>query len=319
MAAWPRFQYTATDIDGQTLTIDLEYSTNGGGSWQAIASDLSNESTFAWTVPNTATTGGRVRVTADDGQATTQDQSDGNFTITTSSGGNELAVGSASGANGTEVTVPLDLSNDTVVKALQADIIMSNACSGPIRERGGFGTGARHVGGCPGGGNRCVRVVLHFENASTLAAGSGTVATLTYRLTGSQNSNTTLAPADIILSDPDANEIPATGVNGSLTVTTGPADAPAVQVAALKNPGRTRTVQVFVIVENGSGSAPSVTAGSTSVTMTDMGGGMYQGMVFRELERFECDHHGFRHQRSGHWFRLGHGVLLGRVRRCFVR
>lgn len=272
-------QYTATDANSDPLTIGLEYSTNAGTNWNPIASGLSNTGSFAWTVPNTATTSGRVRVTANDGQASTTDQSNASFTITTTSGGNQVALGSAAGANGETVMIPVTLTNDSAVKAIQFDVTMGNTSVasflGASAAQRGLGMTVDAQAGPTG-----ARVVLFFENASTLPAGSGVVANLSYRLTGAQNSSSTLVPASIVLSDPDANPLTATGVNGSINVTTGPKGAPALQVVALKNPGRTRTVQVFVVVENGSGSPPTVTAGGQTVSMTAMGGGRFQGLFF---------------------------------------
>jgi len=57
--------WTATDDVGVT-GVDLEYSTNGGSGWSAIASGLANTGSYAWTVPGPATTQARVRVTARD-------------------------------------------------------------------------------------------------------------------------------------------------------------------------------------------------------------------------------------------------------------
>jgi subtilisin family serine protease len=67
---------------GSITTVDLDYSTNGGSSWTSIVTGTANDGTHSWTVPSTATTQGRVRVSS--GSVT--DMSNANFTITVPSG-----------------------------------------------------------------------------------------------------------------------------------------------------------------------------------------------------------------------------------------
>ncbi len=61
--------------------VNLEYSLDGGAIWNTIASNVANTGTYAWTLPSTPTTQGRVRVSdAADNDPT--DASNGDFTIT---------------------------------------------------------------------------------------------------------------------------------------------------------------------------------------------------------------------------------------------
>lgn len=73
---------TSTNITwtsvGNFTTVNIDYSTNGGTSWTSIVSGTANDGVHAWTVPATATTQGRVRVSG----GTATDQSNANFTIT---------------------------------------------------------------------------------------------------------------------------------------------------------------------------------------------------------------------------------------------
>lgn len=63
--------------------VKLEYSLNGGSTWSVItASTAASAGSYAWTVPNSATTNARVRV-SDAAVATVNDVSDAAFTITT--------------------------------------------------------------------------------------------------------------------------------------------------------------------------------------------------------------------------------------------
>ncbi len=61
--------------------VTLEYSSDGGANWSAIASNVANTGSYAWTLPTASTTQGRVRVSdATDNDPT--DTSNSDFTIT---------------------------------------------------------------------------------------------------------------------------------------------------------------------------------------------------------------------------------------------
>jgi serine protease len=68
---------------GSFGTVNIDYSTNGGSTWTAIATGTANDGSQAWTVPSTATTQGRVRISG----GTATDMSNANFTISTGGGG----------------------------------------------------------------------------------------------------------------------------------------------------------------------------------------------------------------------------------------
>jgi subtilisin family serine protease len=74
--------WIATDNIAVT-TVDLYYSTDSGATFpNVIATGEANDSTYAWTVPATATAAARVKVVAHDAAANTgEDQSDADFTI----------------------------------------------------------------------------------------------------------------------------------------------------------------------------------------------------------------------------------------------
>jgi hypothetical protein len=57
--------WTATD-NVAVVSVTVEFSINNGGSWTTLGSGLANSGTYAWTVPNTPTSQGLVRVTAYD-------------------------------------------------------------------------------------------------------------------------------------------------------------------------------------------------------------------------------------------------------------
>ncbi len=65
---------------GSIANVKIEYSTNSGTNWTVVASSVTNNGAYAWTVPNTASTTCRVRV-SDAANAATNDISNANFTI----------------------------------------------------------------------------------------------------------------------------------------------------------------------------------------------------------------------------------------------
>jgi hypothetical protein len=70
---------------GSIPNVNLEYSTNGGSNWIAIISNLVNNGTYSWSVPNIATNNScRVRV-LNSSNTSVNDASNANFTITQSS------------------------------------------------------------------------------------------------------------------------------------------------------------------------------------------------------------------------------------------
>jgi subtilisin family serine protease len=97
--------WTATDNIGVTA-IDIEYSIDGGVSWNPVATGEANDGTYAWTVPSTATIQALVRVKAYDGAGnsgvdasdavfTIADQSDPDVAVVSPNGGETLATGSS--------------------------------------------------------------------------------------------------------------------------------------------------------------------------------------------------------------------------------
>jgi hypothetical protein len=87
---------------GVSGNVKLDYSTDGGSNWIAINANTANDGSEPWTVPNTATSQARVRITAVDNSAS--DSSNANFaitglaaslTVTSPNGGESWTVGSS--------------------------------------------------------------------------------------------------------------------------------------------------------------------------------------------------------------------------------
>jgi hypothetical protein len=267
--------YTASDPDGSPspLTIGIDYSTNGGAQWTEIVSGLSNTGSYDWALPLVTSSTCQVRVRASDGAEEVNDTSDANFTI--HEGMNTLSIGDGSGSSGASVTVQLMLANENSVKGIQTDITY-NAAVATFGSATATGRGAGMTAASEEVASGQARVLLYFDDASVLTPGSGAVGELTFNLVGNEDDTTDLVPTAIVISDPEAAEVSATGENGTLTVTA-PSGPPLLYIAALKNPGRVRSLQILVRVEQGSGSAPTVTAGGAAVTLTSLGNSIYLG------------------------------------------
>ena len=273
-------QYVASGGE-EPLSVAIEYSGNDGASYSESGVDPNNVGVFLWQVPNAQTAAGRIRVTASDGANSATDES-GSFTITAATNRNVLAVGSAGGVGGTSVSLPLTLENADVVKALQFDLDFEPDVTA-FASATASGRGASMVLTMQTVAAGRARGVMRFEDASTLGAGDGEVATIQFSLLGSRGEQSLVEPTAILLSDVDANEIPdVVGLSGVVTVTSDPLGPPRVDLSVLKNPGRPRHLQIFVSVADGSGNAPSVSLGGTSVTMTSLGEGVFTGTAFVE-------------------------------------
>ena len=190
-------------------------------------------------------------------------------------GVNVLTLGDASGPSGTSVTVQLALENEDPVKGIQFDILFESAkafFSGAVATA----RSSLMVIGAEQIADNQARIILYFDTDDQLAPGSGDVAEVTFSLLGPGGESTDLILSGMILSDPAGNPLTVSGVDGLLTVEN-PLEVPGLQISALKNPGRVRTLQILVRVSNGSGSAPTVTAGGSTVEMTSLGQAIYEG------------------------------------------
>jgi len=85
--------WNATDSDGDELTITLEYSDDGGTTYNTIASGLSNTSSYIWDISSLqAGSNYLVKITASDGSVSTSQRSDEPFTIALPSSNNSPQV-----------------------------------------------------------------------------------------------------------------------------------------------------------------------------------------------------------------------------------
>ena len=106
--------WTATDDDvGDTLTIDISYSTNSGGTWNVLVSDETNDGNYSWDTSGVGNGSDyRIKVVVDDSQATDTDTSSSDFTIDNVEPNNppEVSSVSTSGSSG-NITVTYDLTD----------------------------------------------------------------------------------------------------------------------------------------------------------------------------------------------------------------
>jgi hypothetical protein len=131
-----------------------------------------------------------------------------------------LSIGTASGASGAVVAVPLSLRNTDAVGGIQLDILFDPAVAsfagGAITARA---TGMSLGSSVPATGR--LRVVMYYSTRDSIVAGSGAVANLTFNLLGGGGTGTDLNPERVYLSDPDAHALSVTATAGHLAVTGG--------------------------------------------------------------------------------------------------
>jgi Metallo-peptidase family M12B Reprolysin-like/Viral BACON domain/Kre9/KNH-like N-terminal Ig-like domain/Bacterial Ig domain len=99
---------------GSISNVDIEYSTNGGGSWTNIVSSTTNDGAYSWTVPNAVSSNCLIRIT-DAADAAILDSSNAAFsivaagtktiTVTSPNGGESLVVGTSSAINWTNTGI----------------------------------------------------------------------------------------------------------------------------------------------------------------------------------------------------------------------
>lgn len=191
--------------------------------------------------------------------------------------GNTLSLPDVTGAAGETVSIPLNLANAEAVGGVQVDLLFDAAV---VAFEGIVGSGrgaAMSVEGAGGAGGQA-RLLLFFTDAGSLASDDGPIANLSFRVIGESEDSTTLQLTAPVLADPEGAALGAVVQSGSLTVLASQ-DPPTLQIAAFKNPGRTRSLMVMVAVHGGSGNAPTVLAGNTPVTMTGLGGGIFRGLL----------------------------------------
>lgn len=273
-----RVLYTAADADEgpEPLLIDIYRSVDDGQSWVLVSADQPNTGVYTWSVPDLTTDRMLLRVVADDGADPVGDDSDAVFFVTATT--NALGLETASGASGATVTVPLVLDNEDAVQGIQTDILFDGAYA----YFSGVALATRSTGMAVDGEQIAAgraRVILYYEGDSQLGIGSDPVAEISFTLQGPGGGSTPLTLESTVLSGPKGQSYAAQTSAGSLTVSE-PEGTPVLQITALKNPGRPRTLQILVHVRAGSasGSNLQVSVDGTYPDLTDLGQGVYLGV-----------------------------------------
>jgi hypothetical protein len=192
----------------------------------------------------------------------------GSISVTGGGQQNTLSVGSGSGNSGTEITVAVSLNNQSIVKALQTDIRFDPAVVSFLRGNA-TGLAATMTFGANAVAGDTVRVVMYYgATPEVLNPGSGAIANLVFRAVGAGGTQTALTPSDTELSEPGGQALPVTTQAGSIQVTSTAPPPPVLKIAVLKNPARTRTLQLFVTSDQDLVAVPDVTLEGTTVAMT---------------------------------------------------
>jgi len=189
--------------------------------------------------------------------------------------GNTLSLSDGSAPAGSLAAVSLDVANEDAIGGIQTDILfdVSVAAFSGI-SISGRGTGMTVEGRVVEPGR--LRVVLYYSGSGSLSSGTGPVAELSFLIQGDTDDVSALTMSGTVLSDSAGENLSVISTAGSLT-TLAPDNPPVMHIAALKNPGQTRTVIITVSVIGGSGDAPAVAASGVSVGMTSLGDGVYKG------------------------------------------
>ncbi len=189
-----------------------------------------------------------------------------------------LAIAGGSGAPGEQITISLALANHAAVRGIQAEIRADSTVlrfeSGTVTSR----VGNMVLGTSAPAANR-TRILMYYDTeGGVLAAGRGAVANLVFRIVGGAGSQTALTLTDIGVADANNQPVEAVGMGGEVSVVGAP-QPPDLRLAVLQNPGRTRTMQIFLSSDLELDALPTVVlSGGTAVVMSRLSGlNLYQG------------------------------------------
>ncbi len=265
--------WAASDNVGVT-SVDLAYSTNGGATFpNVIATGIANSGTYAWTVPGSATSSARVRVTAHDAAGNVgADSSHANFsfvtpevippTVTVTS-----PVGGESWGAGTQHAVTWTASDNVGVTSVDLAYSLDGGASfaSPIA------TGLANTGSfnwtLPGvlSSTARVRVTAHDAAGNVGADSSHADFAITgWTVTASAGANGTIAPSGAVVvadgASPAFTITPAGGFHVADVLVNG------VSVGAVTN-------YTFAPVHGDETIAASFAASDNTVTVTVVGNG----------------------------------------------
>jgi hypothetical protein len=217
--------WTASDGDtpAANLRITIELTTDGGVTWQVLATGELNDGSYAWVVPEVATTQARVRVTATDGVNQSSDTSDASFTITVTppTPRNTIIIGDGTGAPGANVNVLLSLQNQDSASLVEAHVWCDPAVAS-FQTAAVTGRGVGMSISTLALGADTVKVTIQAPGGLVIAPGAepGPIATLTYRLAGASGSSSELRLLRPRFLDQPGASLPVLLQNGLLSVRT---------------------------------------------------------------------------------------------------
>lgn len=189
--------------------------------------------------------------------------------------GNTLSLADTTAWTGETIAVDLRLANEDAVGGVQVDVVFDPAVVAfqgvTAAERGSAMTAEAAIVS-----DGRARILMYFPDATALPTGDGVIANLSFLVQGQENETTGLVLENRSLANPEGAALPSTGEPGRVTVLA-PENPPILHIAALKNPGQTRALNIFVTVTAGSGNAPTVLVGNDPVTMTVIGNGVFRG------------------------------------------
>jgi hypothetical protein len=218
--------WTATDGDTPVtnLRITLEFTADNGRTWLLMATDEPNDGSYAWVVPDSATSQAWVRVTATDGANQGSDASDGPFIIVSATPPpprNTIIVGDGVGEPGTTAEVRLSLQNQDSASLVEAYIWCDQAVASFETARV-TGRGVGMSISTLGLGVDTVKVTIQQQGDLVIAPDTEQkpVAILSFRLAGANGSSTELRLLRARFLDQSGASLPVLTQSGLLAVRT---------------------------------------------------------------------------------------------------
>ncbi len=265
------------DTEPMDLRIDFAYSTDAGTTWIDIATDQPYIGGYRWVIPDTPSTRARVKVEAFDGLHWSSKTTSNFDLVGYPDGQNVVGLPNVTVPAAGEIEIPLTLDNDNDIRSLKTEIAFDPTVVGFLgAEHAGRGSGLNCTATVPQSGT--LMLTLGAPSGTSLAPGTGTIASLRFGALADSGASTTLTLGGLSLRNPIGTSLRVTGVSGSIAVTARP--APVLNLSLIRNPGRARSFQVFVTAEGHLDELRVVTDG-VPISMEEIAGrpGFYHGNV----------------------------------------
>lgn len=204
--------------DGAAVTVRIEWSDDDGVSWAPVDSLLANSGSYSWTVPAIPTANARVRVTAEDSEGgTASDVNDLSFAVLPAVVP-DLALLVPSGLTagpGDSVWVPVDFKSNLEAASLEFTLGFDPGRGTALSVIPGPRSEGRPMTVDLGTAGE-VRVSFTSSPGNAFPPGSGTVASVRFRIPDVPSGNLTFAFTQAAAADSDGTSLPVTAPGGQV-------------------------------------------------------------------------------------------------------